>query len=340
MKTMPATTPPPATAADFLALLEDGGGVVQVADPPEQIRAAWRRAIHALKQHNEVPDGWHLLHRGRNSGDLVIQLKPGQHPWRANRPGVGSRILVPELLADPHPVVDALRNQPARLPASPQNRSRTLMLLEALAREAERRGLVVRAGQDAALLQVVADEEPYSVRVHEETGARWTLRVVVGLVGAGTGGRDRWADRAKQPVEEQLGDILDEIVRQARAVSRERRRQRRREERRRAEEQERLLTDYRAEILREQVRAWSLAEDIRGHCDQLVAAGMDPDDKWLRWARRYADEVDPVIDPPGLPAPVDPAELHRQRRPAPPPQRPVAIPVRTPWHPNRRWWHQ
>jgi hypothetical protein len=25
---------------------------VQVADPPEQIRAAWRRAIHALKQNN------------------------------------------------------------------------------------------------------------------------------------------------------------------------------------------------------------------------------------------------------------------------------------------------
>lgn len=147
----------------------------------------WRRAIHALKQNNEVPDGWHLLHRGRNSGDLVIQLKPGQHPVHANRPGVGSRIPVPELLADPHPVVDALRNQPARLPASPQNRLRALMLLEALAREAERRGLVVRADQDTALLQVMADEEPYGVQVHEETGARWTLRLVVGLVGAITG---------------------------------------------------------------------------------------------------------------------------------------------------------
>jgi hypothetical protein len=233
-------------------------------------------------------------------------------------PGAATRIPVPELLADPHPVVGALRNQPARLPASAQNRSRTLMLLEALAREAERRGLAVRAGQDTALLQIVADEEPYGVRVHEQTGARWTLRLMVGLTGAGTGDRDRWADRAKQPVEEQLGDILDKIVRRVRAVSEERRRRQRREEQRQAAEQERLLTDYRAGILREQVQAWRLTEDIRSHCDQLVTAGMDPDDNWLRWARRYADEVDPVIDPPDLPAPPDPAELHRQRRPAPP----------------------
>jgi hypothetical protein len=337
---MPATMRPPATAAEFLALLEDGGGVVQVADPPEQIRAAWRRAIHALKQNNQVPDGWHLLHRGRNSGELVIQLKPGPHPWRATQPGAATQIPVPELLADPHPMVRALRNQPAQLPRLPQNRTRTLKLLETLAREAERRGLAVRAGQDTALLEIVADGEPHGVQVHEETGARWTLRLVVGTTGAGTGERDRWADRAKQPVEENLGDILDKLVRRARTASKERQRQQRREERRRAAEQERLLTDYRAGILREQVQAWRLAEDIRSHCDQLIAAGMDPDDKWLRWARRYADDVDPVIDPPGLPPPPDPAELHRQRRPEPPPQRLIAVPVSTPWHPNRRWWHQ
>jgi len=67
---------------------------------------------------------------GRDAGDLVIELRVGEHPPTRYQPTRTQTLAVSELLTDPHPVVDALRNQPGWLPASPINRSRTLLLLE------------------------------------------------------------------------------------------------------------------------------------------------------------------------------------------------------------------
>lgn len=84
-----------------------------------------------------MPEGWHLVHRGRDAGDPVIELRPGKHPSHRYRPTSDGPVLpIPGELIEPHPVVNALRNQPHRLPASPHNRSRALMILDTLAREA------------------------------------------------------------------------------------------------------------------------------------------------------------------------------------------------------------
>jgi len=92
---LPCGTPPPATPAALLNLLEQAGGVMQVIDPPEDVRAAWRSLLHVVRRDGHVPEGWHLLHRGRNVGDLVIELRPGEHPARRYRPSATGSIAVP-----------------------------------------------------------------------------------------------------------------------------------------------------------------------------------------------------------------------------------------------------
>lgn len=336
---LPDGASPPATPKDLLDLLEQSGRVVKLPDPPDETRAAWRRLIHALRESDQIPKGWHLLHRGRGVGDLVVEMRPGEHP--VNRYRKSSRRALPVLdsLTNPHPVVDALRNEPHRLPASSGNRSRTLMIIEALAREAERRGHTVRGGAGATLLTVTVGDCAYDISMFEWSGARWTLRLAIDISGPGEG-TNRWADYVKRPVEQNLLDVLDEIKRRARQVQTEQVTRQRREAERLAREQERLLTEHRARILRAEVEAWRLAEDIREHCEQLLAAGTKPGNGWIRWATRYANEIDPTIDPRGMPNSPNADDIPRERRGRDSSAHPSspASDVERPWHPNRRWW--
>jgi hypothetical protein len=333
---------PPSTPAELLKLLEANDGTVNVIDPPHEVRAAWQSLLHLMRRDGHVPDGWHLLHRGRDVGDLVIELRPGEHPSRRYRGLSSQPITVPDQLVDPHPVVDALRNQPHRLPASQRNRSRALLLLETLAGAALRQGHQVHTGTPPMLMTVAATGISYGVEVFESSSARWELRLAVRIDGPGKG-TDTWADYAKRPVEQELPAILDEITRRAAGVAAEQRERERQEQERRRRKQEAIVTRHRERLLHDEVQAWRQAQEIRQHCDQMVAAGLDPRDKWLTWARRYADDLDPTVDPRGMPAPPTAEDLVRERLAE---QRLAMAPARTevppprPWHPNRRWWSQ
>ncbi|MFV2019250.1 hypothetical protein [Micromonospora sp. LOL_023] len=338
---LPATQKPPATGAEFLDLLEQGGGSVQVADPSDTVRSAWRRFLHAVKQSGEVPSGWHLLHRGRDSGDLTMELRRGEHPFRQYQ-GIAqpSPIQVPEELIDPHPVVNRLRDMPHRLPASPGNRTRTLTIIQALVDAAQARGHRVKSGLEDVLAIVEVDGEGYGVRIAEETGARWSLRLVLQIEAAG-GEPARWTDHARRRVEDELPAVLAEIELRAAAIRVEREAQQRAERQRLEDKRLRRITKRRDKALRAEVAAWRLARDIRGHCDQLETAGMPAGDPWLVWAREYAADIDPLADPPGLPPQPSPDEDDRDgpratlthRAPEPLQASPM------PWHPNRRWYH-
>jgi hypothetical protein len=59
-----------------LSCWEKSGGVVHVVDPPDEVRAAWRRLLHVVRRDGHVPSARHLVQRGRNVGDLVIELRP------------------------------------------------------------------------------------------------------------------------------------------------------------------------------------------------------------------------------------------------------------------------
>lgn len=367
MLTLPAGTCPPGAPEGLWRLLADGGGSVQVTDPPPQVRGAWRRFLHGVKKRGEVPAGSHLLHRGRDSGDLTIELCPGAHPSRRYRPAVSSAthpasrggLSVPGRLVRPHPVVAALRNEPHRLPASPGNRSRSLLMLQALA-SAVSEEESVSSGEEDTLMVLVVRGCRYGIGVTERVGARWpqgrlTLHLIdprnTGVGDRGVGRRDssvsgRWADYAHRPLEDQLSDVLEEIRSRAETdAARQQERDRSDLLAKRAAQQEQearrqqMVIRYRDDVLRQQVEAWRLATDIRCHCQDLVAAGMPAGSPWLRWARAYAEELDPLTDPPGPPEdPPEDTPLSVARASSAVPMQPRPLPEPKPWHPNQQWY--
>lgn len=331
-----AQVPVPSTAEEFLEALEDAGGELRITSPSDDIRAAWRRVIHRVRQGKHVPEGWHLLHRGRDSGDLVIEMRQGEHPADKYRRPEAERVPIPAGLTKPHPLARALRDASERLPASRANRGRAVVIAHALAEESERRGLTVVPGTGDVILRVEALNTQYAVRVSEESGARWNLRLVLEVQGPGAPANSRWCDRANWRVEDALGQVLDEIVRWAEATRRDTEEKQRREAERKAAEQARVVREHRAQILRAQVTAWREAERIRQHCDQLVAAGMPEQDEWVRWARARAAELDPLTKPPGMPPPPSGQSALRPPVPVLVPRMKPAEPTR--WHPNQKWW--
>lgn len=339
MRTVASSTLPPATVAALLELLEESGRSVQVRDPSPRVRAAWRRLIHAMRSGGHIPEGWHLVHRGRDRGDLVLELRPGVHPSARYRSSPEASVPVPEDLREAHPVVDRLRNEPTRLPASPENRSRTLLLLQALATEAVSRGYTVRSGTEETLAVVAVGDDAFGVRVWEESGARWVLRLLLQVDGLGDG-PVVWKDYVHRRLEVELPAVLEEMDRRARLERMTRDSARKAEQARARRRRERVVTTHRHGVLRRQIADWRLAEDIRGHCHDLVAAGMPADDPWLFWAGQYADSVDPLRDPPGIPADPDPA-APMPRSAGPQADDPPGLPVvGRPWHPNQRWYHR
>lgn len=147
-----------------------------------------------------------------------------------------------------------------------------------------------------------------------EYEAKATGRLTLELVSGYSGRSAKWSDRKSWTLEEKLPELLREV--ELRAVE-ERERQRKAEQA--AAERERqwsaamerareLHAEHRrGEILRGEVRAWREAQEISAYCD--AAESRYPDDpgtiKWVSWARRYADAIDPLRLPPHVPAAPD-----------------------------------
>ena len=64
------------TAAGLICALEAGGGILRVTDPADRVWRAYRRAIHAARASDAVPQDKRLELRGRDQGELVIRLVP------------------------------------------------------------------------------------------------------------------------------------------------------------------------------------------------------------------------------------------------------------------------
>ena len=124
--------------AGLIKRLQDNGGMLRIEDPDAQTRASYRRAIHSLKQHTLVPEGFHLRHTGRASGDLIIQLADTTNlddtGWNRIRLGVRDSV------TDPSALTGMLRSTPGVIAVSEPAMPRALALVESLARYARRRG--------------------------------------------------------------------------------------------------------------------------------------------------------------------------------------------------------
>lgn len=292
------------TVDDLLSRL--AAGPVRVDSPSEEERAAWRRVVHAARQQRRVPDGLHLRHRGRDRGELVIELVEGEHPAHRAQRERAPLVAVPQDLVETHPVVRSLRGDPGLLDVSAASFERALRLVQALAAEAERHGHTVsvhRAGGPGFWVQV--GQRTYQVTMSEE----WTLvdelpspeelaerrtyawqRVRPHQARRPTGRltielpedwqhrkrRRRWRDTQRWRLDDKLGEILAEIEHRA-AVDEQRHAAEAEAKARRQREwqsamgkaRERFIEDHRAAALGKQISAWARAGEIRRYCDAV-----------------------------------------------------------------------
>jgi hypothetical protein len=87
--------------------LDDSEGTVLVRNPSPAAWARLRRAIYALINGNELPNGTRLRHRGRDRGDLEISLVTvDDEPRPKPEP---DRIPIPKDLRGCHPIIRATR---------------------------------------------------------------------------------------------------------------------------------------------------------------------------------------------------------------------------------------
>ena len=133
--------------------IEDAGETLTVPDPPLQVRAAYRRAMHDLMNDNPPLSDRRLRYRGRDRGDLVMSIVAIEE-LPAQKPPTEA-IAVPETLRGCHPIIRTTQNGAksskgwidtyrvegmAHLRIHRASLRRCLLVLQALISEGERRG--------------------------------------------------------------------------------------------------------------------------------------------------------------------------------------------------------
>lgn len=294
--------------AELIARLAEAGGTLTVAEPDGPTRAMWRAAARRAIDGGLVPPGFALKHSGRAYGDLVLRLEASAEPPRTPR---YPPIAVPERLVKPHPVVAALRAAPGPLQVSRPHQQRALRLLEALFREAERRGykasLADKRRDCVAVIAVdghgyplktkeLTDRSqhvPTAAELAEKARREWTRipeydytpngRLQIALEqywhsDEGRRHRTTWSDGQGSRLDDKLPEVLAEI--EARAVEDGRRRAdwaRKQDDARERKREairwayEQLVEQHRATELSEQVGAWIKASNIRRFCAAVRA---------------------------------------------------------------------
>ena len=128
----------------------------------------------------------------------------------------------------------------------------------------------------------------------------------------GSGVRKIWTDGINQRIERSLNSFIITLFKAADAIKAERLESERRkreweEERRRSEERERRRYEEELKIqaMDKEIAAWQKSRQIREYVKAVeevvikkrgaIQAGSNLD-QWLRWARNYADRLDPLTD--------------------------------------------
>jgi hypothetical protein len=325
-------------------------GRVVISGPSDEEVTELRRVVDFAKRHDLAPPGKRIEKLRMWNRDLQISLVDGPHPnsLRQSTEGVPT-VPVPAQLRSPHPVVAALRDDRRRLMMPANLRKRALRLLQALAAEAVRRGHEVREQPVSHRHRTRAYS--YDGRHHPSTYSRREGEVLLGIgdftytitidqehpestdsersdklaidLGYGRANRQsKWGDRKRWKLDDVLGLVLREVetraVEDAQRKADEERAKANREVRWQAAmdaARERAVQAQYAAVLREQVKHWREATELREYCDalehRLAQADLAKDQasetrEWLAWVRRYIQAIDPLQQLPVMPTPPDP----------------------------------
>lgn len=298
---------------------------VIITAPDGETAAEWRRTINYAKRHHLEPSGRWIEKRKEWNGDLIVELLTGDPPnKRAGSSNDAPIVPVPSQLRAPHPVIARLRDDEHRLVMPRARRRRSLLILQALAAEAERRGHAVHnepipehqksrpytylgdhypsgySSRDGAI-RIAIGKFSYAVTIKEESpqtaDPEKAERLVVEITLYRSQGRQcRWADRKRWKVEDLLGRILTELENRAvEDVQRETEEECAKAERRRgwelaiAEARRKAHQAHDAATLREQASHWRESQEINAYC-QALAKRIDrepPDAPGVREANEW-----------------------------------------------------
>ena len=171
------------TGPELLAAVQAADDRLVIPDPGTAFRAACRRAIHAILTDDLVSTGFRLRYTGRNRGDLVLSIVPIEDAPRP--PDPLPSIPIPESLRGCGPIISATREVAgnrktgwidthhqkgvAHLRINPGNVKRSLLILQAMVAEAQRRDFDVKIGGRCDGLVLVVDGYPQEIAIKEET---------------------------------------------------------------------------------------------------------------------------------------------------------------------------
>ncbi|WP_371603456.1 hypothetical protein OG345_21825 [Streptomyces sp. NBC_01220] len=176
-------------------------------------------------------------------------------------------------------------------------------------------------------LDLVVNGFTYTVTIQQEspqsTDAERSKSLVIELGYSRSKRQSRWADRKRWVLEDILGAVLWEIenraVEDAQRKADEERAKAEREVRWKAAvktAKELAAQEQYAEVLRAQARQWQEATDLSAYCDALERRLEDPSgedetaadsaQRWLTWARRYVQSLDPLTRLPAMPTAREP----------------------------------
>jgi hypothetical protein len=278
---------------------------VTVDDPDEDTVTEWRRIIDFAKRHDLMPPGTWIEKRRDWGAGLTIELKRGDPPNKRARSSKFPAVPVPTQLRSPHPVIARLQDDDGRLVMPATHRRRCLLILQALAAEAERRGHTVtdepvpehrkiaaytsmgryhpshysrREGE----IRVGIGEFSYAVTIAEEnpqsSDPERSERLVIEVTPYRAQGRQhRWADRKTWKVEDRIAILLQELetraaedaqhkIDQERAMADRQRRWKHAM----AEAHRMAYEEHNAAALRDQITRWHEAQDITSYCQALA----------------------------------------------------------------------
>lgn len=305
-------------------------GRVRLADLDGDEVVEWRRVVDYAKRQGLEPQGRRIEKVRFGTRGLELFLAEGPHPnARSLRPKAGASVVpVPARLGSLHPAVAALRDDDRQLVMPSELRRRSLLMLQALAAEAVRRGYEVRPSRSyysrrEGGVDVVVEGFARTVTLRQEfpqsTNPERSARLVVELDHGRSDRPGRWRDRKTRVLEDALGLILGEIqervLEDAQRRKIEERAKTERAVRWRAaveEAKERAVHDQLAEVLREEAERWREAAALDEYCTALerrlgeLGGAMDESAlvsarRWLEWAYGYARAIDPLTRLPGMP---------------------------------------
>jgi hypothetical protein len=318
----------------------------RVVQPTEDELATWRKVVDFAKRNGFVPEGKRLEKNITSRKDLAIMLLDGAHPnTKPATPSAGMpTVRVPETLRACHPVVAKLRDDERRLLMPKLQRRRCLLILQAVAAEAQRRGHRVKdepvatdrrayygdsvRARDGAI-RVEVDGHGFAVRVSQvspnsENPERSEALVIEVPSYRVSNRQTKWPDGKRRKVEDVLDLIIPELETQAAEAKQRKIDEERAKAERRANWEKAMTrakaaaaTAYKAKILNQQVENWRRAATLREYCDALadrIAQAEHGEEQvddatlaWANWITEYTATIDPLTSIPRMPDAPEPS---------------------------------